>query len=1035
MRRLRFLFVFFILFGLISCQTDQDIFQVIEKDLVLDLSANDTLNSVTKDINLPFYGQDIKDLSIEWQSSDQTHARIEDGKIIITRPILMDANVTITALVTYKKDVKNFEFDLVVKKVEDLVTTHLVTIYDGETNEVFTINHNANFNEDHPVKEGYTFGGYYTDQSFENAWVNTPITSDLTLYIKWVEGVNLDLIAPEIIGARDIYYTIGDTIDYLYGIQAVDNVDPNPVLSFDDSLIEFDIPGTYILYIIATDASNNEKTVEVNFIIEQEEMLASYKETFDNIPDTGSSYTNGTFTGVAGIVWTYSGMRTDEVVDGKSLTFGRGQDYSLKANFTGGASKISVDLKHAYSGSTTRNVGLYINNVLVHTFEVMSSKLNYEVSDLNISGNFSLELRNLGGERVSVDNLTIYNDQLSQDVKDIDSDSKNFFLPTRIIENTVITLLTIGPKGSTISYEFNNLQDPNNQYINLNSGEVTVPVDAQVSITLKVIFSKGSDSKTITKTIVLGEGEPITIAEANQQIGSVKTRGVLTGFVVEGSFIRGFIQDNSGAIEVRFNLNQENELQVGMAYVIKGKANKTTYAYIDTITSLEQKGVETFTAVSVHKDTLNDYLSSYIYLEGILQRHYASQDAYIYTESGIVLVEVKDTYNPFINQKIGQKVTLTGHVVLVNSTYKIIVTDGYDVEVSLFNETLFKAYLLEDLNLDEEITTGSDIILKTISTTFNLSILWSSSNQSVLSSSGKVTTPSENTDVTLTYIASLGSELIYTGTIEVTVTSGFNVSGYYQDASGKQGTALLAELTSIISRNYNGISYKSTNRVLEVADKHPSGNGYLGIYDHVSITSYNKEHVWPQSSFSEASPYVSDMHHLRISNSNTNSTRSNYYFNNPLNNTTKWEVGSSRFFPGDLDKGDVARMLMYMAVRYRNDNFKLIVAQSGRTSNDPKRTMGNLAVLYQWHLDDPVDDFERNRNQVIYETQNNRNPFIDHPEFFQGIWQIFMDEDQNKKASSAPVDVELTSSFEFELDFVVVATIPESRLTEKRYFA
>jgi endonuclease I len=297
-------------------------------------------------------------------------------------------------------------------------------------------------------------------------------------------------------------------------------------------------------------------------------------------------------------------------------------------------------------------------------------------------------------------------------------------------------------------------------------------------------------------------------------------------------------------------------------------------------------------------------------------------------------------------------------------------------------------------------TITNSIILLNTDPLFELSVSYTSSHPTILSNTGQVITPEVDTLVTLTYVIKQGLTTILTGSIQLDILSTPALTPYYQSAQGLTGGALLAELTKIISRNYNGISYSATNKVLEIADKHPSGNGYLGIYDHVSITSYNKEHVWPQSSFSKASPYKSDMHHLRISNVSTNETRSNYYFNNPTSPTSDWQVGSSRFFPGDLDKGDIARMLMYMAVRYRNDNFRLIIAESGRTSEGKSRTMGNLAVLYDWHISDPVDAFEENRNDVIFGTQNNRNPFIDHPELFHDVWSYFMAENEAPQSLS-----------------------------------
>lgn len=87
-------------------------------------------------------------------------------------------------------------------------------------------------------------------------------------------------------------------------------------------------------------------------------------------------------------------------------------------------------------------------------------------------------------------------------------------------------------------------------------------------------------------------------------------------------------------------------------------------------------------------------------------------------------------------------------------------------------------------------------------------------------------------------------------------------------------------------------------------------------------------------------------------------------------------------------KGDVARMMFYMATRYEGDatgepDLELVDYISGFTSEP---IFGKLSTLIEWHTNDPVDDFERNRNEVIYSYQGNRNPFIDHPEYVAQIW-------------------------------------------------
>lgn len=108
------------------------------------------------------------------------------------------------------------------------------------------------------------------------------------------------------------------------------------------------------------------------------------------------------------------------------------------------------------------------------------------------------------------------------------------------------------------------------------------------------------------------------------------------------------------------------------------------------------------------------------------------------------------------------------------------------------------------------------------------------------------------------------------------------------------------------------------------------------------------------------------MHNLRASNPNINSSRSNIVFAAGSGSYGKVTNG---YYPGDDHIGDVARIILYMHVAW-NININV----------------GNLNLFLSWHQQDPVDEFEKNRNEVIYNSQKNRNPFIDHPEIADLIW-------------------------------------------------
>jgi endonuclease I len=164
------------------------------------------------------------------------------------------------------------------------------------------------------------------------------------------------------------------------------------------------------------------------------------------------------------------------------------------------------------------------------------------------------------------------------------------------------------------------------------------------------------------------------------------------------------------------------------------------------------------------------------------------------------------------------------------------------------------------------------------------------------------------------------------------------------------------------------------------------------------VDNWNREHVWAQShGIDEALPAYTDLHHLRATDTSVNGVRGDKDFKNVTHNSgnlvndtygsgSTYNYTDGTYFEArDEVKGDVARMLFYMAVRYEGGmepNLELVNGTTTTTGN----TLGDLASLMQWQLLDKVDNAERLRNNRVYNLQNNRNPFIDRPDLVAMIF-------------------------------------------------
>ena len=232
--------------------------------------------------------------------------------------------------------------------------------------------------------------------------------------------------------------------------------------------------------------------------------------------------------------------------------------------------------------------------------------------------------------------------------------------------------------------------------------------------------------------------------------------------------------------------------------------------------------------------------------------------------------------------------------------------------------------------------------------------------------------------------------------------------GYYNNASGLSGEVLKAALHDII-KGHHELSYDSVTIALRVTDQDTTDTSRVicfytgwtyGKYDFGNgPEDWNREHVWSKShgNFGNDPPAGTDLHQLRPADASVNSAKNNRDFNWGVtqyidgSGTTECYEDTDVWEPRDEVKGDVARIIFYMATRYEGDNGELDLepVDSVNTAVNNEPLYGKLSTLLAWHQSDPVDEWEQRRNDsVYYHYQHNRNPFIDHPEYVDSIWGI-----------------------------------------------
>lgn len=269
-------------------------------------------------------------------------------------------------------------------------------------------------------------------------------------------------------------------------------------------------------------------------------------------------------------------------------------------------------------------------------------------------------------------------------------------------------------------------------------------------------------------------------------------------------------------------------------------------------------------------------------------------------------------------------------------------------------------------------------------------------------------------------------------------------SGYYEGTSALGGYALKTKLHEIISaKNINWhygdlpafynqtdldqyYDHDATNKtiLLDIYSEIPNGADAYEYTEANAIGSasaegqgWNREHMVPQSTFNSNYPMYSDLFFVIPTDARINQLRSNYPYGKVNTTTTPFYTftNGSRintnatpgsgytgrvYEPIDEFKGDVARSLLYFSVRYEGKLSSFNYNNGTSAANDRSPLDGTeekafedwyVALLLQWHNQDPVSQKEIDRNNSVFSIQKNRNPFIDNPQWVNMIWSATPD--------------------------------------------
>ena len=808
-----------------------------------------------------------------------------------------------------------------------------------------TYNIEQEINLDDFNKPGYKFKGWYSNKDLTGDVV-TKIEigsyGDKILYGKWElnEDINTYIVTFNSNGGNSI------------NNQAVEEnnlvIKPNnPTKEGYTFLGWFKDENFNYVWDFDTDKVTSNITLYAKWEKNNSQIEDSFTETFDNAENKGSSYIDGNFTGVNDIYWEYNKARFDQSIDGPCITF-KGTDGFLKANITGGITKLIFDYNKPFS--SPGSVEVFING---NSYGSFSDTGKAVINDINVTGEYLLEIKSTSDKQISIDSLTIYtssNADLEEINKAFEEVNKKF--PTVVYESGEVLFLG-GYNECDVNYTFKDPNNTKNSLIDFENAYITV--EEGKSYKIELIVTVTCNKTKVSKDYTIYIGEPIlTITEFKNLIDNkeYKVKGTITKFYYDNNNnIYFFLQDDSNGIyAMALSEDYINNIKEGNEVIIKGSKRITN-------NRIELRNIISIEIINKNKEISSiDNISS-------LDNYYGK----LVTVTGLLLnsntvIDSNNNEFKFINNnildldniKLGTELTITAPVYLDNGIYYLYLTNLDDIENNGLNKELIKNLVLSKLNLpenNEEISDNLNLVTKSI---FDSLITYQSSDENILSNTGVITKTDTTQNVVLNYSIKIDNEEIHSDSISLIISEQNQYDGYYSSLNNLSGSQFNNELKNLIKNT--GYQNKGGTENVKETDKY-NGSYYL-IY--TGKGSYgNREHVWPDSKIGEGD---NDLHNLRACNEKVNGSRGNDPF---TTGSGSYKDLSNAWFPGDEHVGDVARIILYMYLRYEK-SISLV---------------GNINMFLLWNEQDPVNDFERVRNDRIHDIQKNRNPFIDHPEF------------------------------------------------------